>query len=105
MSRNLSVSRSNALEPQRVMSLLFDDSVPSAVSVGISSERKAPLSSSKKLTVLSRLKVPMFCNYMAAAVYDLTVFRWLCRGKLLPSASARAFGSRPEILAVMQGVV
>ncbi len=87
-----------------MLSLLFDDSVPSAVSVGISSERKAPLSSSKKLTVLSRLKVPI-CNYMAAAVDYLTVFRWLCRGRLLPSANARAFGSRLEILAVMQGMV
>jgi hypothetical protein len=59
-SRTPSIVRSSEHAPHRMVSLLFDDSVPSAVSVGISSDVKAPMVSSKKLAILTSLKVPTF---------------------------------------------
>ena len=57
-----------------MVSLLYDDSVVSAVSVGAPSNKvKAPMVASKKLTVLSRLKVSVFRLREAAVVPDLTV--------------------------------
>ena len=73
-TRTSSISRSAAPAPQRVVSLLYDDSVVSAVSVGAPSNKvKAPMVASKKLTVLSRLKVSVFRLREAAVVPDLTV--------------------------------
>ena len=68
-----SISRSTAPAPQRVVSLLYDDSVASAVSIGGPFNFKPPIVASKKLTVLSRLKVRVFRHHSAAAVVDLTV--------------------------------
>ena len=68
-----SISRSTAPAPQRVVSLLYDDSVASAVSIGGPFNFKPPIVASKKLTALSRLKVRVFRHHSAAAVVDLTV--------------------------------
>jgi hypothetical protein len=62
VSREPSVSRSLAMEPHRVMSLLFDDSVLNPISVGICTDRKAPIGSSKNVALISRLKVLAFDN-------------------------------------------
>ena len=75
VSREPSVSRSVAMEPHRVMSLLFDDSVLNPISVGICTDRKAPIGSSKNVALISRLKVPAFDNCVPNNVMDLTLVK------------------------------